>query len=87
MTHTSTEQPEALRHAEVLESQRWPWADATAAELRRLHTENEQLREVLIDLIAGYEDTACDGAMDMMVIGKDVKKAARILGITQEKHG
>ncbi len=55
------EQPEALRLAEQLETE-WPEdcdTGAIAAELRRLHAENERLKLEIVELQWMYDDL-CD---------------------------
>lgn len=47
------EKPEALRLAEWIESDPIPGDDKIASTLRRLHAENERLREVVDALDAG----------------------------------
>ena len=59
-------QPEALRLAEALHSRREPspthYINQAAAELRRLHDENEQLRQALLTLHETQDMTAKAGA-------------------------
>lgn len=63
MTHTSTEQPEALRLADAVDSFNrgvrsqimYEEYSAAAAELRRLHAENQELKEQLSAIGAGGE--------------------------------
>jgi hypothetical protein len=43
-----TKQPESLRLADALEQKEYPPRRTAAAELRRLHAENERLREALL---------------------------------------
>ena len=59
----STQQPEALRLAALVDAEYWPsklslqeWADQTAAELRRLHAINAELLEALKDCVEDSED-------------------------------
>jgi hypothetical protein len=42
-----TKQPESLRLADALEQKEYPPRRTAAAELRRLHAENERLREAV----------------------------------------
>lgn len=55
--HMSTQQPEALRLAELLTADEWPahmtlvsYARECVAELRRLHAEVERLRKLVPDI-------------------------------------
>jgi hypothetical protein len=45
-----SKQPEALRLADALEEKEYPPRRAAAAELRRLHDENETLRRCLFQM-------------------------------------
>ena len=83
MTHTSTEQKEALRLAEFFESMqksshRWydgtPVHEKAAAELRRLHARVQELEAEKARLIEAY--VPCPSATE-----------AYMYGITQEKQG
>lgn len=57
------QQPEALRLAEFIEGRHHRSGDAAiAAELRRLHAENEQLRQALLTLQHTQDMTARAGA-------------------------
>lgn len=69
------EKPEALRLAEELDN---GWAGdrpQAAAELRRLHAENERLREAL-EMIAGHRPCVIDGFKRGFMPGAEIAKAA-----------
>ena len=78
MTHTSTDQPEALRLALVIATPKRPATDLrnrVAAELRRLHARVQELDAEKERLIEAY--VPCPSATE-----------AYMYGITQEKpHG
>ena len=75
-----SEKPEALRLAEELEAfARFSGGGGmdvkAAAELRRLHAENERLREAL-EMIAGYRPCVIDGFKRGFMPGAEIAKAA-----------
>lgn len=81
MTHTSIELPEALRLANSLEG--WhcpppPVLEASVAELRRLHADNEALKKVIYEAQSHIKDAAYSMAFKVL---------HSTSGITQEKQG
>lgn len=96
MTHTSTEQPEALRLArDLMESFSGPTAAESAAELRRLHARVQELeaaqaqrvpldaynlRAIFKKLNANHDDEGWN-------FGHLVREVEAYHGITQEKQG
>ena len=71
--------PEALRLAEVapyLEGgERGQWIVAAAAELRRLHEVNQELREALKDATEGLEIASGGGGVDFYAYAKTSRAA------------
>ena len=71
--------PEALRLAEVapyLEGgERGQWIVAAAAELRRLHEVNQELREALKDATEGLEIASAGGGVDFYAYAKTSRAA------------
>ena len=65
-------QPEALYLAQILQSADEPVSDAAAAELRRLHAENERLGNLCYDYIG--ELTAMRAAKQMQKRIDELKK-------------
>lgn len=62
-----TKQPESLRLADALEQKEYPPRRTAAAELRRLHAENERLREAVKaerEACADIASTCCEGCAD-----------------------
>lgn len=57
--HMSTQQPEALRLAEILELGSRQFNKEAAAELRRLHAEVERLRKMVPDVEFAREAIYC----------------------------
>jgi hypothetical protein len=100
MTHTSTEQPEALRLVELIETgNRRSGDSAIAAELRRLHArvqvlEASQAQRVPLSLsnaatLAASIKTRCCYALPPYashVIHVAIRETERAHGITQEKQ-
>lgn len=71
------EKPEALRLADAMWAGRLDYgiAGEIAAELRRLHAENERLREAL-EMIAGHRPCVIDGFKRGFMPGAEIAKAA-----------
>ncbi|MDH0897972.1 hypothetical protein [Comamonas aquatica] len=96
MTHTSTEQPEALRLAELIETgNRRSGDSAIAAELRRLHArvqvlEAAQAQRAPLDaysLRAIFKKLNANHDEEGWNFGDLVREVEAYHGITQEKQG
>lgn len=88
MTHTSTEQPEALRLADALKKEySIATLDAAAAKLLRLHAREQELKAIRKAACKAYnawayaDDTFGEVTQAMHAL------ADAINGITQEKQG
>lgn len=98
MTHTSTEQPEALRLAELIETgNRRSGDSAIAAELRRLQTRVQELEASQAQRVPLTRKQINECSRDAQIafcMDKHptyevalTREVERLLGITQEKQG
>ena len=88
MTRTSTEQPEALRLAELIETgNRRSGDSAIAAELRRLHARVQELEVIRKAACKAYNAWAFADDIYGEVTQAMHAFADAINGITQEKQG
>ena len=73
-----TQQPEALRLADAILTNKWPQVSPiweASQELRRLHESNQELLEALKDATEGLEIASAGGGVDFYAYAKTSRAA------------